>query len=194
MVGARGMTHVIARLQRHRLLWPEHIAFIRVPRAPEDDGVALVGMVMGAAHNPRRKLVDHQVIPRLGGIALDDDLLHAGGVAFDRLPLELIELDAQKWTSGLCRRRRDQPFAGTGHRTVRRGCYGISRRRCVRTLRVATSRQHHRRQTPRAEHRLRPSHATSLESTVYCRERRNICIATAAANNTIPAASVTVLA
>jgi len=36
--------------------------------------MTLVGVVMGAAHDPRWKLVDDEVVARLRGIAFDDDL------------------------------------------------------------------------------------------------------------------------
>ena len=66
------MPHEVARLQRDGLPGPEHLALVRVPRASEHDDVALVGVIVRAAHHARREMVDRQVVARLRRIAFDD--------------------------------------------------------------------------------------------------------------------------
>src|SRR6185503_16209215 len=71
-------------------------AFARVPRPLQHDAVPLVRVRMWPAHRVRRKSVDRQVEPRLAGISLENGGLHAELVPLGRIPLELVDVEADE--------------------------------------------------------------------------------------------------
>src|SRR5262245_26631184 len=95
-----GMPHEVARLQWNRLLRPEDLALVRVPRAPQHDDVALVGVIVRAAHHTRGKVIDRQVVAWLRRIAFDDRRLNAERVSLCGPPRQLVELDSHEWALG----------------------------------------------------------------------------------------------
>src|SRR4030095_13945939 len=81
---ALGMPHEVTWLQRDGLLRSEDVSLVGVPRPSEHDDVPLVGVIVRAAHDAGREVVDRQVVARLRWIAFDDRGFDTERVAFSR--------------------------------------------------------------------------------------------------------------
>src|SRR6185436_12064315 len=92
MDAGRGMSHVIARLETHRLVWRPVRTLACVPGPLHYQHVPFIGMSVWPAHDARGKAIDDQIEARLGRIAFDDRGLDAKLVAFRGGPRQLVEI------------------------------------------------------------------------------------------------------